>query len=293
MAGPIGYGVAEGRRRARKRDDAPRSRPPSWRASWVHFVGITVGLSWISAAALADSLPGGDSAPVRLFRASLYYAAVMGWQPLIGAWLARWVRHDGTPAPGLGGARAADVAIAVGVGVGLAAVAMIVARLIGEPAGAGAALGGSVAAAALLILCVQALTEEYGWRGFPLACAIEQWGPRAGLVIHGLAWGAWYAPLFLFASSDPWSSLGAAGGFVVTCLLLGVVLGWLRLRSGSLLPSAVANVVLTAFAALPLLLHGGSAGARDAVFRWPGWPVLGVAALLILLRGRLAPRQPA
>lgn len=39
--------------------------------------------------------------------------------------------------------------------------------------------------------------------------------------------------------------------------------------------------------------HDGSTGARDAVFRWPGWPVLGVAALLILARGRLAPRPAA
>lgn len=293
MAGPIGYGVAEGQRRARKRGDEPRSRPPSPRASWLFFVGITMGLSWISAALFAGSLPGGESPPVRLFRASLYYAAVMGWQPLVGAWLARWVRQDRAPVPGLRGARVADVAIAVGVAAGLAAVAMVVARLVGEPAPTGAGIGGGLAAAALLILCVQALTEEYGWRGFPLACAVETWGPRAGLVIHGVAWGAWYAPLFLVASSDPRSSLAAAGGFVVTCLLLGVVLGWLRLRSGSLLPSAVANVVLTVVAGLPLLLHDGSTGARDAVFRWPGWPVLGVAALLILARGRLAPRPAA
>lgn len=294
MAGPIGYGVAEGMRRAREKGEGHRPRPPSWTGSWLRFVGITVGLSWITAAAIGGSIRDVESPLMRLFWASLYYVAVMGWQPLLGAWLSRWAHHGARRPPGLRSARVADVVLAVGLAAGLAIVAMIVARLLGEPAtpvgAVEASLAGEVAAAAtgiFVVLCLQAITEEYGWRGFPLSCAIEQWGPRRGLVIHGIAWGAWYAPLFLVASTDPRASATIAGAFVITCMLLGIILGWLRLRSGSLLPSAVANAVLTMMAGLPVLLHEGSAGALDAVFRLPGWPVLALVAFLVLLWGRL------
>jgi uncharacterized protein len=147
--------------------------------------------------------------------------------------------------------------------------------------------GSAVAVAgALGVLCLQALTEEYGWRGTPLAYAIERWGVRAGLIVHGLMWGAWYAPLFLLSSPSPVDSLPAAGGFAITCLLLGIVFGWLRLRSRSIAPSAIANALLTIVAGLPLLLQDGSSGIRDAVFRGPGWPVIGIAALLVLVLRR-------
>jgi hypothetical protein len=70
-----------------------------------------------------------------------------------------------------------------------------------------------------------------------------------------------------------------------------VVFGWLRLRSRSLLPSAIANALLTIVAGLPLLLQDGSVGVRDAIFRWPGWPVIGILAMFLLAFRRRELRQ--
>jgi membrane protease YdiL (CAAX protease family) len=286
MGNPIAHGVVQGLRRKR----APGSSPPaSPTTAWLYFVAATLCLSWLTAAFLGAPEPrAGEPLGVRLFWASLYYAATMGWQPLVGAWLAGVVRPRPARTPRL---RGRHVAIGLAFALGLAGAAMLVAWGLGEPAPSAAIDPSMAAAGALVVLCVQAFTEEYGWRGAPLGWAVERWGDPMGLVLHGVAWGAWYAPLFLV----PGGAAIDAGAFVVTCLMLGTVFGWLRLRSGSVVPSTLANALLTIVAGLPLLVQVGSSSARDAVFRWPGWPVLAVLALVLLrsARGSRASAPPA
>ncbi|HEU5055267.1 MAG TPA: CPBP family glutamic-type intramembrane protease, partial [Kofleriaceae bacterium] len=198
MAGPIAHGVDQAVRRAR-RDRRPPASPGT---AWLYFLAVTGSLSWLTAAAIGGPwLREEDRLATRLLSAALYYAAVMGWQPLVGAWLARLVRaeHQRTPA-GVRRPRLRQLAVAALLAVGLAALSMLVARAFGGPADRGTpdSLGDGAAlaiAGALLVLAVQAFTEELGWRGFPLTWAVEQWGERRGLVVHGLAWGIWYAPL--------------------------------------------------------------------------------------------------
>jgi membrane protease YdiL (CAAX protease family) len=291
MAGPYWGGVHDGMQRARRGERHHHVPRPSAGRAWTYFFVVTLSLSWATAFAFGGpSNADHASWMVRLFWASVYYALVMGWQPLVGAAVARWARNEPRVLSRRHRPRVRDVALAIGVAIGLAAIATITALALGEPGGFAGLDAADVAGAsigAVLVLCAQAATEEYGWRGAPLVYAVEQWGARAGLIVHGLAWGAWYAPLFLLSSETPQASLPAAGGFTITCLLLGIVFGWLRLRTGSVIPSAIANAVLTITAGLPLLLQDGSTGARDAVFRWPGWPVIGAVALIVLVfRGR-------
>lgn len=294
MAGPLGFGVYKGLAAQRARRTARRPAPRSAGDGWGVFVVTTLCLSWLTAGLLPTAmLPADAPLTSRLLTASVAYAAIMGWQPLCAAWLARRWRDDASTRPPIR-ARWRDSLLALAMAAGLALAAMAIALLVGERAptvtpATGAALAGVVAVA---VLCLQALTEEYGWRGEPLVYAVERWGPRAGLAVHGIAWGAWYAPLFVFATPNPRESLVSAAGFLITCLLLGIVLGWLRLRSRSILPSALANALLTIVAGLPLLLHASSLGVRDAVFRWPGWPVLAIVALVITRRRFLEPHAP-
>ncbi len=287
MPGPVAYGVFKALEDKRRTDGRKPSRffPGQ---GWFVFVVAAMSLSWLVAGLLADHPPPTDErVTVRLWYASLYYAATMGWQPLAAAWFAaRWRdARRGTDA-GLRWPRMRDIGLALVLAGGIAAAAMVIAGVAGEPLHAGSPFVGGATAplaaiAAMLVLCLQAVTEEYGWRGAPLAYAVERWG-RPGLVVHGAMWGVWYAPLFILSSAAPRDSFATAGGFVVTCMLLGIVFGWLRLRSKSVLPSAIANALLTILAGLPLLLRDGSAGIRDAVFRWPGWPILALAAVIVL-----------
>jgi membrane protease YdiL (CAAX protease family) len=299
MGGPIGHGVYKALDEQRRKAGTGARLPHVPGQGWWYFILATTCLSWLTAGLLeTPPLREGDPMASRLLWASLFYAATMGWQPIVAAWLAKlWRDRPTSLNGGLRWPRLRDVGLALAVAAGLASTAMLVARLFGEPSHFVLAIDADstlTVAAALALLCLQAVTEEYGWRGTPMTYAIERWGVRAGLIVHGLMWGAWYAPLFLITSPTPFASLSPAGGFVITCLLLGIVLGWLRLRSRSIAPPAIVNALLTIIAGLPLLLQDGSSGIRDAVFRWPGWPAIGIAALLVLvLRGRDLESAPA
>jgi membrane protease YdiL (CAAX protease family) len=291
MGSPIAHSVDQALQRARKAGDdrRPPSHPASLGTAWLYFVVITISLSWLTAAAMGGPWLREDAPLVtRLLWASLYYAVVMGWQPLVGAWLARAVRNEAPRPSPVRAPRARFLGVAAVLAIVLALISMVVARLLGEDApapGLGSLSRDTAVAAAgvFAILCLQAFTEELGWRGFPLTCAVRRWGGRGGLILHGVAWGAWYAPLFLVSAGVPFASLPIAAAFAVTCLLLGIVFGWLRLWSGSVVPSAVANALLTIIGGLPLLAIAGSRGSHDAVFRWPGWFALGALAIGLLI----------
>lgn len=282
MAGPIGLGVASTVARARRaRRPRARAAPPSAGRSWTAFVVIAALLSWLTAALVPPPAQAG------LLDGALWYATVMGWQPLVAAWLVHAARGGDTDT-GVRGAPLTELVMAVGLALGCAVAAAGLALLAGESSGPGSgappgrAMAGAVAGA-LVVLWLQAATEEYGWRGAPLAWATRAFGPRRGLVVHGAVWGLWYAPLFLRPGGLDREAAAAAAGFVATCAALGVVLGWLRLRSRSLAPPVVANLVLTLAAGVPLVVDGDAAGVRDAVLRWPGWPVLAALAAVVLV----------
>ncbi len=91
----------------------------------------------------------------------------------------------------------------------------------------------------LALVVGQAFTEEIGWRGYFLPRAMERFGRWGGLVIHGAVWGLWYAPVLFFSSHGQlawFDSIARSLGFVLSCVLLGTLLGWLRLASRSVLP---------------------------------------------------------
>ena len=86
----------------------------------------------------------------------------------------------------------------------------------------------------------RALGEEIGWRGFLLPRLVQQFGFTRGCLVNGCIWAVWHYPLLLFADYNA----GTQPVFALTCFTLMVIadayiLGWLRLRSGSLWPAAI------------------------------------------------------
>ncbi|HEU4407098.1 MAG TPA: CPBP family intramembrane glutamic endopeptidase [Polyangiaceae bacterium] len=242
----------------------------------------------------------------------------MGWQPLVAVWaVRRWV--DPSDAPGLGLRRAPWSFTVVGgvAALGVTALAALVAAL-AAALGLGSAplLHGDATAGfaadvrpawalaslaltffgTLVLVWAQSLAEEVAWRGYVLPRMMERLGAWRGLVSHGAAWGLWYAPVLFFATYEPLApstSLGRSAGFVLTCVLLGTLLGWLRLAARSLVPAVVTNAVLTLAAGLPSFVHGLDAGLRSAALGPAGWLVL-LATIggLSLSRWRSAVRPP-
>lgn len=133
----------------------------------------------------------------------------------------------------------------------------------------------------ILALIVLALGEEVGWRGWLQPQLMGRFGLVGGLVATGVIWALWHAPLTLLGRNYPNLGAWAAVAFIGFCVTFGAVLGWLRMRSGSVWPCVVAHAALNASAVAasvtsatdtdeepnPLLAgHGGIVGWTLAAF---------------------------
>lgn len=99
----------------------------------------------------------------------------------------------------------------------------------------------------LCITAIAAAGEEIGWRGWLLTQLLPLGRGRA-LVLTGLMWGAWHAPAILLGLNYDQRDLLGIAMMVVACVGAGVLIGWLRLASGSLLPCVLAHAALNVFA---------------------------------------------
>jgi uncharacterized protein len=85
-----------------------------------------------------------------------------------------------------------------------------------------------------------ALGEEIGWRGFLLPRLVGQFGFTFGCTVSGVIWAMWHYPGLLWSDYNA----GTNPAYALTCFTLMVIgdsfiLGWLRLKSGSLWPCAL------------------------------------------------------
>jgi membrane protease YdiL (CAAX protease family) len=255
------------------------------------FVVVNVALVLASAVMCESMMERTEPGPAAMLRASLMYAAVVGWPPLVAFAVARRLFADRDLDMGIRPLALGDsfVAIACALFVVLVAVVVdITATRIGGRVTSPPHLmeSGSLAttvkvlaafAAVVAILWLQAIIEEVAWRGYVLSQLMRTLGPWPGLAVHGLIWGLCYAPVFAVTGG----SLTTTLLFVVTSGLLGVVLGWLRLSSKSIYASAATNATLTICAGLPLVLLG-ERSLLSAAFRPLGWIPLGILILTIL-----------
>ncbi|MDA3643443.1 CPBP family intramembrane metalloprotease [Saccharopolyspora indica] len=195
------------------------------------------------------------------------------------------------------------VAVAVSAALGLLVLDLeefsLLAATMGElgaPVGVGSVVAVQLVAMVLiapLINSVLAFGEEWGWRGWLLPRLAER-GAWPALLISGVIWGVWHAPLTLlgynYANLGPWAALVFTG----TCVLLGVLLGWLRLRSGSVWPAVLAHGAINASAGLPMLLGSAAAPPNLVVVGMTGavgWVLMALLAAALLRRWPVADRS--
>ena len=130
-----------------------------------------------------------------------------------------------------------------------------------------------------------ALGEEIGWRGWLLP-KLMPLGTLPALLISGVIWGLWHAPVILLGYNYPdapgWLALTTMVGM---CTVIGAVFGWLRLRSGSVWPAALAHAAFNGAAGTYLLFARAGKHidtTQATILGWSGWivPLLLVAVLL-------------
>lgn len=142
---------------------------------------------------------------------------------------------------------------------------------------------------------VPALGEELGWRGWLLPRLVG-YGPVTAIVLSGAIWGAWHAPLILLGYNYPlapgWLGVLSMMGM---CTLVGAVFGWLRLRSESVWPAALAHGTFNAAAGLSVVFAKAGAPINTlnaTILGWSGW-IVPLALVTVLVATRQFRRAPA
>jgi len=150
----------------------------------------------------------------------------------------------------------------------------------------------AMALPATLINALPALGEELGWRGWLLPY-LARHGTYRALLLTGVIWGLWHAPLTLLGYNYARLGAWAAPAFVGFCVIYGVLLGWTRLYSGSVWPAVIGHGALNAWVGLTVIVGDAAdppnlflAGITGLV----GWALLAVLAAIVL---RLRPLPPA
>jgi membrane protease YdiL (CAAX protease family) len=147
-----------------------------------------------------------------------------------------------------------------------------------------------------IVNTIPALGEELGWRGYLLP-KLMPLGAIPAVLISGVTWGLWHAPLLLLGYNYP-----SAPGWIAVlmmcgmCILIGAVFGWLRLRSNSVWPPALAHGVFNATAGLSLVFARAGEPidtVHATVLGWTGWIVPLVLVATLLATRSLRRERPA
>ncbi|WP_344944076.1 CPBP family intramembrane glutamic endopeptidase, partial [Sphaerisporangium flaviroseum] len=119
-------------------------------------------------------------------------------------------------------------------------------------------------------------------------------GTWRALLVSGVMWGAWHAPLTLRGYNYPELGAWAAPMFVVFCVAYGCLLGWLRLYSGSAWPAVVGHGALNASVGLVLLVGDAAAPPNLVVAGITGLVGSALLAVVSAVLFKLRPvRRPA
>jgi membrane protease YdiL (CAAX protease family) len=143
-----------------------------------------------------------------------------------------------------------------------------------------------------LLNVLPALGEEIGWRGWLLPHLLRL-GLVPALLLSGLIWGLWHAPLILLGYNYP----GAPGWLALllmvgVCTVTGAVFGWLRLRSESVWPAAIAHGAFNAAAGFSIVFvaSGHEVDTVHAgILGWSGWLVPLVLVIVLAATGQFRP----
>ncbi|MGV8858706.1 CPBP family intramembrane glutamic endopeptidase [Rhodoglobus sp.] len=149
---------------------------------------------------------------------------------------------------------------------------------------------------AAFINLIPALGEELGWRGWLLP-KLMPLGAVPAIVISGVIWGLWHAPLILLGYNYPdaprWLGLTMMIGM---CSIFGAIFGWLRLRSDSVWPAALAHAVFNGAGGTILIfsMAGEHIDTTQAtVLGWSGWIIPLALAVVLIASGQFRRHRTA
>ena len=97
------------------------------------------------------------------------------------------------------------------------------------------------------VVSFAAFGEEGGWRGYMMPKLLKITGRKRALIIGGVIWGLWHAPLTCighnFGTDYPGFPYLGIVCMCIFCTLMGVLLTFITEKSGSVWPAAIMHAV--------------------------------------------------
>jgi membrane protease YdiL (CAAX protease family) len=132
--------------------------------------------------------------------------------------------------------------------------------------------------------------EEFGWRSY-LQLRLFPQQPVLSAVVTGLIWSFWHFPVLVRGYAFPDNPYSGLIVFTVDTVLLSIIFGWLRLKTGSIWSTSLAHAATNAVGGnMSLLLFGGGASLLYVLdLGILGWIPLGALSAWIVLTGQISP----
>lgn len=135
--------------------------------------------------------------------------------------------------------------------------------------------------------------EELGWRGWLLP-TLRPLGTWPALLLSGAIWGFWHTPLILLGYDFGLTNWYGVLLMIAASMIVGTLIGWLRLRTASVWPSVFAHGALNATGGVSALVIAAgdhpspiSAGSLG----WATWIVVAAVVGILVVTGQFA-KQP-
>ena len=104
--------------------------------------------------------------------------------------------------------------------------------------------------------------EEWGWRGYLLPKMKDQLPTVPTLIVTGIIWGLWHAPLTIighnYGLGYPGFPFAGIGMMCLFCITMGIFLSWVTLKTNSCIPAILGHGAVNGIAAIGIYFtHDG------------------------------------
>jgi len=128
--------------------------------------------------------------------------------------------------------------------------------------------------------------EEFGWRAFLLSKLLPL-GRGKAVILHGVIWGVWHAPVIAMGHNYPGYPLIGQILMVVSTIFLGTFLGWIYFASNSIVAPSLAHGAINQSASIFIFFMVGLNPITGGVTGMPGLLLWGLVALVLWKTGKL------